>query len=82
MIDASDVHVVDDTSVDFDLKLRQAIEPAFRCPPVEAVAPVVDDVSQDPARHAVFPAAFADLIRPSGHFKPTSEIGNAVLIGL
>src|ERR1700724_1354919 len=62
--------------IDVDSELRQVVEPALCRPPVEAVAPVFGDVPQNLARHAVFPRAFADLIRPSGKVKTTIEIRN------
>jgi hypothetical protein len=69
------VREVHDLPVQLDHELRHFVEPALCGPPVEAVAPMVDDVTKHPERHAVVPVADAEVIRPSGPVQTHREIG-------
>jgi hypothetical protein len=73
-VNAFDVNVVHSMPIDVDGELRQAVEPALGGPPIEAVAPVFDNLSQNLARHAPLPSAFTNLVRPSGQVKTQFEI--------
>src|SRR5688500_12431903 len=72
---AADVEEVDCLAVDHGRELRIAVEHGFLRPPVEAVAPVGGQLSDE--AHALSAAPVVDSrLRPARSREPRLEIGN------
>jgi hypothetical protein len=74
-----DMHVMNDSAIQLDLKLRKLIEVVFCFSPVETIAPMFNECFDNRQRCSIFPGALSKLVWPSGQREAELEIGHGGL---